>query len=308
MFDGIFTGLFKMLWDLFKWVFLAVGVIIVVFLLFYMSWYCYFYFVKHMRVKRRKVPPVSDHYINPGSIFKRLFMDFPRQLVLDKFRKNPDAFDTFGVHIFCGEQGSGKSIAMMHFIKMCKERNPLCKIASNINIQDQDDQISDWTDILTTNNGWRGQVVVLDEIQNWFSSNESKDFPPEMLTEVTQQRKQRKVIVGTSQVFTRMSKPIREQITYLYKPFTVAGCLTFVRVYRCQINDDGQVDKMRMQRMYFFVHDDDLRNCYDTYAKVERQAIVGFQERSSQLRKNDDVVVPDFSKLQEFYKNSKKTG
>lgn len=305
MFDGLVSSLFSMLLKLFLPVLFVLAVIVFVFCSVYLFWVLYYY-AKGKRIKRRKVPPVSDHYIHPGSIFKRLFIDFPKRLVLDLYNKNPDSFDTFGVHIFCGEQGSGKSIAMMHFIKMCQERNPLCKVASNIEIDSQDSVISDWTDILTTNNGWRGQVVVLDEIQNWFSSMESKDFPPEMLTEVTQQRKQRKVIVGTSQVFTRMSKPIREQITYLYKPFTIAGCLTFVRVYRCKINDEGTVDNMRMQRMYFFVHDEELRNCYDTYGKVERQAIVGFQSRADQLH-NDDVVVPDITQLQQFYNNNKKS-
>ena len=70
-------------------------------------------------------------------------------------------------------------------------------------------------------NGIYGEIDVLDEIQNWFNSLQSKDFPPEMLTEITQQRKQTKMILGTSQVFSRLAKPIREQTYMLYEPTTL---------------------------------------------------------------------------------------
>ena len=58
-----------------------------------------------------------------------------------------------------------------------------------------------------------GVICCLDEMQNWFSSNQSRDFPPEMLQVITQNRKNRRVIFGTAQTFNRLSKPIREQAT-----------------------------------------------------------------------------------------------
>lgn len=247
---------------------------------------CIVFFVFGL-VRGKKIPHrsrrSSQHYNQPLNSVKLLLWDFPRRLVKDWFSCNPDSFDTYGVHLFCGEQGSGKTLAAMHFIKLIQERNPCCRICSNIDINFQDGKINHWSDILNNNNGENGQVIFLDEMQNWFSSNESRDFPPEMLTEITQQRKQRKIVVGTSQVFTRVSKPIREQITLLYKPMTIAGCLTVVRVYKVRLNDDGTVNKMKMLRFYCFVHDDELRSCYDTYEKVERLSIKGFQPRSEQL-------------------------
>lgn len=211
---------------------------------------------------------------NPVRIF---FWDLPRRIVADYFDRNPDSFDTYGVHLFCGEQGSGKSIAAVHFIKMMKERNPCSKLASNISLNFQDGKIENWSQILMQNNGTDGQIIFLDEMQNWFSSNESRNFPPAMLTEITQQRKQRKAVVGTSQVFTRVSKPIREQVTLLYKPMTILGCLTIVRVYKADVTEDGTVDKLHRRRVYCFVHDDELRQAYDTFEKVERYSLKGFQ-------------------------------
>lgn len=280
----VFSPVCKVIISLFKYViyaFLAVLLPILFMFLVFFLWHI----IKGDKIPLRK-KRVHLHYAKRTNLLKVLFWDFPKRLAADFFNRNPDCFDTYGVHVFCGEQGSGKSIALVHFIKMIKERNPMCRISSNISIDFQDGTITDWKNILQHNNGEFGQVIVLDEIQNWFSSNESKDFPPEMLTEITQQRKQRKIVVGTSQVFTRISKPIREQITLLYKPMTIAGCLTVVRVYKVRLKDDGTVDKMRFMRWYCFVHDDELRNAYDTYEKVSRISLNGFQPRSEQISGN----------------------
>lgn len=246
-------------------------------------WFVYYRFVKKMKIPKRTIKKKPPKYTAKRSIFLRIFVDFPGRFVLDRLTRNPDGFDTYGIHIFCGEQGSGKSIAAVHFIKMISERNPGAMIEANIDLDCAEFTIEDSDDIIGVNNGELGMVVMLDEIQNWFSSLESKNFPPEMLTEITQQRKQRKCIVGTAQVFNRISKPIREQITLLYKPTTIAGCLTIVRVYRAHVNQEGALDRESFQRMYFFVHDDELRNAYDTYAKVERVHAKGYVDYNKRI-------------------------
>ncbi len=108
-------------------------------------------------------------------------------------------------------------------------------------------------------NGIYGEIDVLDEIQNWFNSLQSKDFPPEMLTEITQQRKQTKMILGTSQVFSRLAKPIREQTYMLYEPTTLFGCLTFVRKYEIETNADGLADNKKYRGCFFFIQNEELR-------------------------------------------------
>lgn len=272
----VLNSVLDVLFNLLQWVVYAV-IAFVVPIIFMTFVFFIVGLIRGRKIPRRKRKREYKYVqrFNPVRIF---FWDLPRQLVNDWFNRNPDGFDTYGVHIFCGEQGSGKSMAAIHFIKCMMERNPCAKLASNINLNFQDGKIEDWTQILQRNNGEEGQIIFLDEIQNWFSSNESRNFPPSMLTEITQQRKQRKIVVGTSQVFTRVSKPIREQITLLYKPMTVLGCLTIVRVYKADVNDDGTVEKLHRRRVYCFVHDDELRNCYDTFEKVERLSLKGFKE------------------------------
>ena len=281
MFSSILNSIFHVLFQLLKFV-ISASCVVLCPILFMCLVFFVFSLIKGKKIPRRKKKRIFKYNV-PFHPFRVLLWDFPRRLVNDFFSRDPDDFDIFGVHVFCGEQGSGKSIAAVHFIKRILERNPCAKLASNIDLNFQDSTVEDFSDILSTNNGSFGQVIFLDEIQNWFSSNESRNFPPEMLTEITQQRKQRKCVVGTSQVFGRVSKPIREQITLLYRPFTVCGCLTFVRVYKVDLNEDGTVDKMHFRTWYAFVHDDELRNSYDTYEKVQRLSIKGFQPRTEQI-------------------------
>lgn len=94
-----------------------------------------------------------------------------------------------------GKQGSGKSITLTYMLLRYQKMYPRLKVISNYYYAHEHLHISHWRDILNYENGRYGVVVVLDEIQNWFNSLQSKDFPPEMLTEITQQRKQSKVII-----------------------------------------------------------------------------------------------------------------
>lgn len=176
---------FEFCWNIFKWIFIVLSP----FLLSLILHFLYYYFVENMRLQKGSV-----RYFGHGSKIKRLLIDLPKQMVLDRFNFDPNEFREYGVHIIAGKQGCGKSITLTYLLNRYVEMYPMLKIATNYYYKDEDYHISHWKDILNINNGKYGVVVVLDEIQNWFNSLQSKDFPPEMLTEITQQRKQRKVI------------------------------------------------------------------------------------------------------------------
>lgn len=279
----ILSGIFGLIFDMLIWCIKWIGIAIAPIILVGFGYAFYYRVIKKRKFPKKKktVKKYSKH--NILLTLKKIYIDFPHRFVLDRLNADPAHFKATGVHLFAGEQGSGKSIAVMHWVKMQLERYPDMKIRSNIDLNFQDDKITDWRSLIFNDNGILGQVEIIDEIQNWFNSNESKNFPVEMLTEITQQRKQAKAIVGTSQVFGRVAKPLREQTTLLYKPMTIAGCFTIVRVYKLALDDSGAVKKMTMRNMYCFVHDDELRNCYDTYQKVKRISVSGFQPRNQQI-------------------------
>lgn len=227
-------------------------------------------------IKEYGLPEKKNVKEEKESVVKRLFWDFPKQFMYDVMHKNPNEFDMFGFHLFAGEQGCGKTIALTQKLMQLKKKYPMCKISTNYCYANQDSEITHWRDLVFQNNGIYGQIQCIDEIQNWFSSLQSKDFPVEMLMEITQQRKQRKIMFGTSQEFQRLAKPLREKVNYLYEPFTIAGCVTFVRVTKPLINEDGSVIKKRPHKLYFFVQTPEIREMFDTYKKVASMAEEGF--------------------------------
>ena len=274
MFSTILKMLLNFVLFIVKWCVILIIPFVVMSIFFVVK-----YLIQGKRFPKREVPSIYKG----TSKFKRIFYDFPHRFVLDLFERDPDKFPLDGLHLFAGEQGSGKSIASVEFLLRYKKLYPKCRVRSNINISFQDGKITDWNDIVFDNNGTYGDIAYIDEIQNWFNSSDSKSFPPEMIQEICQLRKQIKVIVGTSQVFSRVSKPIREQVKVLYKPITVLGCLTIVRAYKPMIKQDGTIEKLRRLYTYFFIHSEELRSAYDTYEKVERLALNGFKPLSERL-------------------------
>lgn len=274
---GIFSTITKMVLNFCLFVCKALFIALIPFAFMCFAFFVY-YLIKGKRLPKRKYTSTYKQ----SNFFVRLFWDFPKRFILDLFNRNPDKFPIDGLHLFAGEQGSGKSIASIEFLLRMKKQYPNCRIRSNINVDFQDGKLTGWEDIVFDNNGIYGDIAYIDEIQNWFNSNDSKSFPPDMIQEICQLRKQVKVIVGTSQVFARVAKPIREQVRVLYKPITVLGCLTIVRAYKPIVKQDGTIDKLRKIKTYFFVHTDELRNAYDTYEKVQRLAIRGFKPPAEQ--------------------------
>ena len=98
-----------------------------------------------------------------------------------------------------------------------------------------------------------------------------------MLAEITQQRKQKIKILATSQVFTRVAKPLREQTYEVVECVTVAGRWTFAKCfdaddYNTMIDSSKPDLKLKMRRKWRknFIQDNRIRELYDSYAKVER--------------------------------------
>lgn len=247
---------------------------------------CGYWYWRYRRAGLKPAPRLAVGRLRP-SILYRLFVQFPARLVLDWLERDPNEFMEYGLHMFCGEQGSGKTVAVVELAQRLRKRYPRCKIRSNMALAGEDGEITHWRDLVSNDNGIYGQIEILDEIQAWFSSNQSRDFPPEMLAEISQQRKQRKMLVGTAQVFSRIAKPIREQTTRVYLPVTIAGALTWVRITRPEYWDDDKQIFRRYIGHYFFVHTAEIRNAFDTYRKIERYKVEGFAPRDSQLKAAD---------------------
>lgn len=246
--------------------------------------YIYLYF-KGYRMKR------GAHYrVKKKGMLKRLFIDAPRRIVIDRFNRDPEFFRFQGLHVFCGEQGSGKTIALVEFIMRMQAEYPNSKCITNLGYKYENTQLKQWQQLLTYNNGKKGVIVGIDEIQNWFASGKNT-LPESMLEVVTQNRKNRRIIVATSQVFTRMAKGLREQCTLIYEPITFLGCITWVRIRKPVLDSDGNVIDKKHRGSYFFVHTEELREAYDTYKVIHTLAKDGFKDKPLEVTNNVTNIV-----------------
>ena len=268
-------NIFKLIFEIFKPFLIVFGLIILIFSAACAYWYFYFT-IKEKRV----MPEHSGTAPKRENFFKQLFVMAPRRFMLDYFEREPDYFGTCGLHIFCGEQGSGKTISAVEMILQLQEQYPKAKTITNFGLSTEDNVLSKWQLLLTYNNGKKGVICGIDEIQNWFKSGKN-NLPEEMLEVVTQNRKNRRIIVCTAQVFTRVSKAIREQVTLVYEPHTFAHCFTIVVVYKPIFDSEGNVIRRKYRKMYSFVHTDELRAAYDTYKVIHALSKEGFKEKAA---------------------------
>lgn len=234
----------------------------------------------------------------------------PRSLVSSvkyksDFRKqHPEYFDPEGLLIFCGPQGSGKTLSAVQYCRRILERYPQCIFVSNVKIEGIPDCIQqveyDGLDSLfNISNGYAGVLYLIDEIHLEFNSLESKNMSIEEMTEFAQQRKQRKHIVGTSQVFMRLAKPLREQIRNVVLCKCYAGL-----VQRNQLIDgttavetNGKLECTVLGNYWWF-HSPGLYSCYDTYAKMKRykKEWRGRKSAPFALPYDDPRCLPDLGK------------
>jgi hypothetical protein len=269
----------KMCWALVEWLKYPIIFIFVLYAIFMLM--CVIFtligFKQGKRFKKGSRQKVKKH-----GFLRQIFIDAPKQIVEDKFNQDPDFFTHQGLIIFEGRQGNGKSVAMVHEAMQLQEEFPLAKCTSNLAYTQEDMPLKDWRMLINFKNGIKGVIVLMDELQNWFSSNDSKNFPPEMLQVITQNRKNRRVILGTAQNFYLLSKAIRTQTTEVRRCITLLGCITIVRRFEPILDAQGDVLEWKNRGMYFFVHDKKLRESYDTYKVIERLQKVGFKEEQTE--------------------------
>lgn len=194
----------------------------------------------------------------------------------DFYKSHPGYFRPEGLLVFCGEQGSGKTLSAVQYVKKLCQEYPQAILCTNVEIMglNPDTQVIEYNGLdclKNLENGYFGVIYLIDEIHLEFNSLESKNIDIEVMIEVSQQRKQRKHIIGTSQVYGRLAKPFREQIR------NVVLCANFMRILQVNtlidgsksVEKDGKLVTDTVKRFVWF-HDPSLYDSYDTYAKMKR--------------------------------------
>ena len=271
-FFGIFAGILQFI----------LGAILFCTVVFLLS-FCILCGVNPFRLSARQlrqIEPIFKYF----DLFRWLLVDF---LERDKCRGE---FREYGFTFFVGRQGAGKTISMVNYLDRMKERYPDCVVVTNFDYWQSDRIMTNWRDLLEIRNGTDGIIFAIDEIHSEYDSSKWNDIPEDLLSEISQQRKQRVKIIASAQFFTRVAKPLREQAMTVVSCNTFLGRLTINREYdsldyACVVDNPLVVrGKIKPLRKSCFVQSDFLRQCYDTYAKVERMSKTTFSRRAERGR------------------------
>lgn len=207
-------------------------------------------------------------------------------------------FNYYGIDMFIGMFGHGKTLSMSHqaekiykrfgnkvrFISNYKLNNipyiPLINFNQLIDIGEEE------------NSDYIGTVVLIDEVENILSHRNFANFPLELLHMLTQQRKKRVYIMSSSQRYFMVDKLFRSITTNVY------DCNKYWRFQHMVKYDAWDLENAMnsqllkpSQNIWWFVHNSDY-NAYDTTQMISKGMAEQFiSNEESIVRKGLDSMV-----------------
>lgn len=191
-------------------------------------------------------------------------------IALKAFAKEKD-FPYSGLWLFSGAQGHGKTILLMYTLRQMIKDYPDAIVVSNIAIYGIPSYpYTGVGDFEKYQNGAKGIVFVIDEIHTLFNSLESENMPLSTVQVWSQNRKNRRVILGTSQRFNRVAKPIREQTMLLYQCYRPIFIFNRYACFDATLFDDKGNYEGEPQRKHWYIPPFDVMTMYNTLEVVKR--------------------------------------
>lgn len=145
-------------------------------------------------------------------------------------------------------------------------KNPDLKVYTNFYYQKQDAHLNHWTDMIAIAESGNA-IIAIDEVHTSFNSRSWKDFPEELITLISQNRKDGVKLLMSAQTSDSVEKTIRDQSHYIIscKNF---GKRLFMNVYYRIDEYNKSLEKRRSADRRYFVSSDDMRYSYNTKEKI----------------------------------------
>lgn len=245
-------------------------------------------------------------------------------------KPKPNQFPT-GSRVYKGYQGSGKTLSMVKYAQDIVKQYPNCAIFSNIRLygfedlnysQNYDDESETYfyertsgnymfihddqvlRHALQFRNGTDGVLVLLDEAHLYF--NKKTGISLDVLTAISQQRKDRKKLVFSSQIWEELDISLRKQVKEIVSCRTLFGFIQFNTIYdgetlRYQYNPDGS-SGYNAKKLYtdVFKHYDSLYSSYNTFQKI-----MSNQEYSRTYSPDSHITVQPLPTTKTLFKTKK---
>lgn len=195
-----------------------------------------------------------------------------------KKSKEPKHQFPTGTRAYKGYQGRGKSLSMVKYVYDLKQEYPECIIFSNIKMNGIKDFHYTKTDLevingLKFNNGDKGVINIIDECHLF--CNKKTGISLDWLTQISQQRKERRKIIISSQIWEDLDVSLRKQVP------EIVNCRNIGFI---QINKISNGETLRYNKTSgryeadtigyeIYKRNDEYFARYDTFQKIETNAI-----------------------------------
>lgn len=198
--------------------------------------------------------------------------NIPSTSAMMRMSKRVD-FPYSGIWVFTGHQGAGKTLFLIHTLKDILKEYPKAKVVSNINLYGIPYIPYRGIEDFELGNGADGIIYVIDEIHTIYSSLESKNMSGNLLTVWSQNRKNKRLIMATSQRWSRVAKPIREQAFFNIETRSTIFKTIFLwrAIDATEYDDDGKLssEAEKDASWSFYVPRWNDMTAYDTLAVVK---------------------------------------
>lgn len=191
-----------------------------------------------------------------------------------KWTKPPTNEFPTGTIAFKGHQGMGKTLSIVKYVFDLQKKFPDCLIYSNVVINGLKNfhyykSTAELNHALMVANGDKGVVVIIDEAHLYLGKKTGITF--DALTAISQQRKDHRRIILSSQIWEDLDISLRKQVPDIVSCSTLFRRIQINRVYNghtlawSKLTSSYVADK---KYTYIFKHFDILYNSYDTYQKI----------------------------------------
>lgn len=212
------------------------------------------------------------------------------------YYKKYKEFSYYGIYLFVGMFGKGKTLSMTHFASNLYSRfGDSIRFISNYDLKDIPYiplvNFQQLVDLGENETEYQGTVVLIDEVENILSHRNFANFPMPLLHMLTQQRKKKVLILSSAQRFAMVDKLYRSITTY------VIDCNKYWRLQHQEVYDAWDLENAtntqlikRLSNSWWFVRNRDY-NAYDTSQFISKHASEDFISNKEILINKGDVSI-----------------
>lgn len=233
----------------------------------------YHYFCKV--IKEGKPQSIKSNYKEKPFLLQ-FFLDFPRLFARYLYERK-SRFDEYGIVVFYGPQGCGKSMSVAQYAYKLKNKYPSSIVGSNFDLIYQDFDIKSFKTLLEKKNkNEKGEnlpiIFCYDELNQWAFSRDWQSMPKNVISELAFQRKNKRAILGTAQSIGQLDKQVRIQCASgeFRRCYTFFDFITLVIRFKPDFDEEGNARKKKLRGAYIFLQNEQLRSFYDTNKTIDR--------------------------------------